>query len=115
MDVKLSKTPIRLCVLSRYVSDINVGKINQRVVCGSTTEVLLTNARIILRLKNVEFDSQPAHSRELQSAENRSLTLKSSAKGIHPEFECLAQNRVHVETALIHYALPLSALPEDGI
>ena len=48
-----------------------------------------------------EFDSQPAHSAELQSAEIRSLTLKSSAEGIHPEFECRAQNRVHVETALI--------------
>ena len=29
-----------------------------------------------------EFDSQPAHSAELQSAEIRSLTLKSSANGI---------------------------------
>ena len=48
-----------------------------------------------------EFDSQPAHSAELQSLEIRSLTLKSSAKGIHPEFECRAQNRVHVETASI--------------
>ena len=52
-----------------------------------------------------EFDSQPAHSAELQSAEIRSLTLKSSAKGIHPEFECRAQNRVHVETALISLRL----------
>ena len=50
------------------------------------------------------FDSYPAHSEELQSSEIRSLTLKSSAKGIHPEFECRAQNRVHVETASVHYA-----------
>ena len=48
--------------------------------------------------------STSIHSAELQSAEIRSLTLKSSAKGILPEFECRAQNRVHVETALIHYA-----------
>ena len=46
-----------------------------------------------------------AHSRELQSLEIRSLTLKSSAEGIHPEFECRAQKRVHVETApSYHYA-----------
>lgn len=45
------------------------------------------------------FDSYPAHSEELQSSEIRSLTLKSSAKGIHPEFECRAQNRVHIEMA----------------
>lgn len=51
-----------------------------------------------------EFDSQPAHSAELQSAEIRSPAPKSSAKGIHPEFECRAQNRVHVETASVHYA-----------
>lgn len=31
-----------------------------------------------------EFDSQPAHSAELQSAEIRSLTLKSCMNGIHP-------------------------------
>lgn len=46
-----------------------------------------------------EFDSQPAHSAELQSAEIRSPTPKSSAKGIHPEFECRAQNQVHIEMA----------------
>lgn len=52
----------------------------------------------------VRFDSAPIHSRELQSLEIRSLTLKSSVEGIHPEFECRAQNRVHVDTALIYYA-----------
>ena len=30
-------------------------------------------------------------------------------------FEYQTRNRVHVETALIHYAKPSSALPEDGI
>ena len=63
----------------------------------------------------VRFDSLPIHSRELQSVEIRSLTLKSSAKGIHPEFEYRAQNRVHVETASISLRQPLSALPEGGI
>lgn len=61
------------------------------------------------------FDSYPAHSEELQSSEIRSLTLKSSAEGIHPEFECRAQNRVHVETASISLRQPLSALPGSGI
>ena len=60
-----------------------------------------------------EFDSQPAHSAELQSLEIRSLTLKSSAKGIHPEFECRAQNRVHVETALI-FITPAARHATDG-
>ena len=92
---------IWLCVLSRYVSDINVGKINQRVVCGSTTEVLLTNARIILRLKNVEFDSHLAHSRELQSLENCSLITSKFRERHTGWFESALRNRVHVETASI--------------
>ena len=48
-----------------------------------------------------EFDSQPAHSAELQSLEIRSLSPLSSVKGIQGGSSPPTRNRVHVETALI--------------
>ena len=85
------------------------------VVCGSTMEVPLTNARIILRLKNVEFDSHLAHSEELQSSEIRSLTLKSSANGI---LLCSSHKR-RIGCMLRQHPFslrqPSSALPKGGV
>lgn len=53
------------------------------------------------RLGTAEFDSQPAHSRELQSLENCSLIPSKFRERHTGLFESVPRNRVHVETALI--------------
>lgn len=45
-----------LCVLSQYVADINVGKINQCVVCGGGIGRLKEASEILYRITN---DTRP--------------------------------------------------------
>ena len=104
--VKIERTnrPIALLWIVSEVDDSKEARLLRALPSEKLVYRVRNQQQRLLRIQSCGYQIPPIHSRELQSREIRSLTLKSSAKGIHPEFECRAQNRAHVEAASVHYA-----------
>ena len=101
--VKIERTnrPIALLWIVSEVDDSKEARLLRALPSEKLVYRVRNQQQQLLRIQSCGYQIPPIHSRELQSRERRSLTLKSSAEGIHPEFECRAQKRVHVETASI--------------
>lgn len=106
--VKIERTnrPIALLWIVSEVDDSKEARLLRVLPSEKFVYRVRNQQQHLLRIQSCGYQIPPIHSRELQSRERRSLTLKSSAKGILPEFECRAQKRVHVETALISLRQP---------
>lgn len=101
MKIERTNRPIALLWIVSEVDDSKEARLLRALLSEKLVYRVRNQQQHLLRIQSCGYQIPPIHSRELQSRERRSLTLKSSAKGILPEFECRAQKRVHVETALI--------------